>query len=353
MPIFILDSTDASEWRYVPTSDIPVDDQTRGYTATQMNVNSRWIQGPPFLPQSEHFWPARPKSSQQVAVSFTHQPTDEYEKPLFEKTRFSDWHHLVRTIAFCFLVADKARNRHATSTLEHNTQPFKLLIKFSQQHTFRGEKKELTKKNCLPANSRIPQLSHFIDKHGLFQSRGRFAKDTVILCSRFPVILDAACLSIELFSQHIHNTNGHCGLKFNRALVQQPVWILKLPRYCNNSFDVASLAADNSRMLSSLSWLNCRNKRLPSSIIFPFRTTGVDYQGKFFIEAPRVEKRYILLFTWLLTIHIEINAKLNTDDSFLAIRRFLCRRGQPTPSTLTTQLYSSLPMKTSKPNKKT
>ena len=74
-------------------------------------------------------------------------------------------------------------------------------------------------------------------------------------------------------------------------------------------------------------------ERLPSSIDFPFRTTGVDYLGPFFIKAPRVEKRYILLFTCLATraIHIEITEKLNTDESILTFRRFICRRGQPHP----------------------
>ena len=223
----ILDSTDASDWRYVPTSDNPADEGTRGYTASQMNVNSRWIQGPPFLSHNEHFWPAQPTSSQQVTVSLTHQPTDQHEKPLFEITRFSNWNRLIRTIAFCFLVADRARNRQATLTLEHITKAFKFLIKSSQQHSFLAEMKELSKKNCLPANSRISQLSPFIDEHGILRSRVRLAKATVILCSRFPVILDAACPSIELFLQHIHSTNGYCGLEFSRAVVQQQFWILK------------------------------------------------------------------------------------------------------------------------------
>ena len=79
----ILDSTDASDWRYVSTSDNPADDGTKGYNASQMNVNSRWIQGPYFLSHSEHVWPVQPTSPQQVAVSLTHQPTDHHEKPLF------------------------------------------------------------------------------------------------------------------------------------------------------------------------------------------------------------------------------------------------------------------------------
>ena len=160
----ILDSTDASDWRYVPTSDNPADDGTRGYTASQMNVNSRWIQGPPFLSHNEHFWPAQPTSSQQIAVSLTHQPTDQREKPIFGIACFSNWNRLTRTIAFCFPVADKARNRQAILTLEHITKAFKFFIKSSQQHSFRTDMKELTKKNCLPANSRISQLSPFIDE---------------------------------------------------------------------------------------------------------------------------------------------------------------------------------------------
>ena len=85
---------------------------------------------------SEHFWPAQPTSPQQVAVSLTNQPTDRHEKPLCVITRFSNWNRLIRTIAFCFLVADKARNRHAALTLEHITTAFKFLIKSSQQYSF-------------------------------------------------------------------------------------------------------------------------------------------------------------------------------------------------------------------------
>ena len=321
----ILHSTDASDWRYVPTSDNPADDGTRGYTASQMNVNSRWIQGPPFLSHNENFWPAQPTSSQQVAVSLTHQPIDQHEKALFEITHFSNWNRLIRTIAFCFLVADKSRNRQATVILEHITKAFKFLIKSSREHSFRAEMKELTKKNCLPANSRISQLSPFIDEHGILRSRGRLAKATVILCSRFPVILDAACPPIELFLQHIHSTNGHCGLEFSRALVQQQFWILKARKVLRQLILRCITCRRQQQDVIQPIMADMPKERLPSSINFPFRTTGVDYLGPFFIKAPRAEKRYILLFTCLVTraIHIEITEKLNTDESILAIRRFI------------------------------
>ena len=72
-------------------------------------------------------------------------------------------------------------------------------------------------------------------------------------------------------------------------------------------------------------------ERLPSTINFPFRTTGMYYMRPFFIKTPGAEKRYVLLFTCLVTraVHIEVTAKLNADDTILAIRQFICRRGQP------------------------
>ena len=92
-------------------------------------------------------------------------------------------------------------------------------------------------------------------------------------------------------------------------------------------------------------------ERLPSSINFPFRTTGVDHLRQFFIRATRVEKRFILLVTCLVTraIHIEITEKLNTVESILAIRNLFAEEGSLTADP-TTQQPSSLPIKTSKPN---
>ena len=92
---------------------------------------------------------------------------------------------------------------------------------------------------------------------------------------------------------------------------------------------------------------------LQTLIYYTYRKTGVDYLEPFFIKVPHSEKRYLLLFTCLVTraIHIEVTEKRNTDDSILAIRNFICRRANLTPSDTKTQLHLSLPIKTSTPNK--
>ena len=137
------DSTEASDWRYVPTIENPADDETRGYQANQMNATSLWIQGPSFLKKEEQFWSTQHPMSQQVAMSHAHSPPDCSTSPPFDITCFSNWNRLIRTVAFYFLVADKAKNSQATLTFEHVTKVFKFFIKNSQQQSFSEEINEL------------------------------------------------------------------------------------------------------------------------------------------------------------------------------------------------------------------
>ena len=326
-----LDSTESSDWRYVPTIENPADDRTRRYQANQMNATSRWIQGPSFLQKKEQFWPTQLPISQQVAMSHADAPPDCSTSPPFDITRFSNWNRLIRTVAFCFLVADKAKNSQASLTLEHVTKALKFLIKNAQQQSFSKEKNELLQKKSLSNKSSIVQLSPFIDDHGFLRSRGRLGKASIILCSRYPVILDAENPSIDLYLKHVHDTNGHCGLEFSRALIQQQFWILRARKVLRRIIRHCITCRRQQQGVIQPIMADLPKERLPSTINYPFRTTGIDYMGPFFIKTPRAEKRYVLFFTCLVTraVHIEVTAKLNTDDTILAIRRFICRRGQP------------------------
>ncbi|XP_074030559.1 uncharacterized protein [Leptinotarsa decemlineata] len=65
---------------------------------------------------------------------------------------------------------------------------------------------------------------------------------------------------------------------------------------------------------------------------FPFSYVGIDFFGPMTVTiGRRVEKRYGVRFTCLTlrAIHIELAASLDTSSAILAIRRFMCRRGQP------------------------
>ena len=251
--------------------------------------------------------------------------------PPFDTTRSSNWNRLIRTVAFCFLVADKAKKSQGSLNLEHVIKSFKFLIKNAQQQSFSKEINEHLQKKSLSNKSRIVQLSPFIDDHGFLRSRGRLGKASINLCSRYPVILDAENPSIDLYLKHVHDTNGHCGLEFSRAPIQQQFWVLKARKVLRRIIRYRITCRRQQQDVIQPVMADLPTERLPSTINYFFRNTGIDYMGPFFIKTPRDEKRYVLFFTCLVTraVHIEVTAKLNADDTVLDIRRFICRRGQP------------------------
>ena len=183
----------------------------------------------------------------------------------------------------------------------------------------------------LPSKSRIVQLSPFIDDHGFLRSRGRLGKASIIICSRYPVFLGAESPSIDLYLKHVHDTNGHCGLKFSRALTQQQFWTLKARKALRQIIRHCITCRRQQQDVIQPIIADLPEERLPSTINFPFRTPRIDYLGPFFIKIPRAKKRYVLFFTCLVTraVHVVVTAQLNTDDTILALRRLICRRGQP------------------------
>lgn len=56
----ILDTTETSEWFWIPTKLNVADDATKWTTQPDLSSSSRWFRGPDFLWQSEEEWPAQP-----------------------------------------------------------------------------------------------------------------------------------------------------------------------------------------------------------------------------------------------------------------------------------------------------
>ena len=130
----------------------------------------------------------------------------------------------------------------------------------------------------------IVQLSPFIDDHGFF------------------------------YLKHVHDTNRHCGLEFNRVLIQQQFLVHKGRKVLRRIIRHCIACRRKQQDVIQLKTTDLSKERLPSTINFQFRTNGIDYLGPFFIKSPRAEKRYILHFTCIVTraVHIEVTAKLNT-----------------------------------------
>ncbi|XP_057380662.1 uncharacterized protein LOC130703059 [Daphnia carinata] len=75
----ILELSESSQWRYVPTAQNPADDVSRGVTSSEFSIEHRFFTGPSFLYQSPQNWPAFPDVKQ---------GTNEVEDPEVRCTRW-------------------------------------------------------------------------------------------------------------------------------------------------------------------------------------------------------------------------------------------------------------------------
>ena len=125
-PIFVtnrvtdlLDLSDAKQWRYVPTSDNPADDSSRGLHESELSKSHHWFTGTKFLSLPEASWPvnialSEPKFNKPevagslAAFSVTIGVADH---PVFSiLSRSSKWTKCLRIVAWLLMLS--SRNKH-------------------------------------------------------------------------------------------------------------------------------------------------------------------------------------------------------------------------------------------------
>ncbi|XP_062702029.1 uncharacterized protein LOC134285403 [Aedes albopictus] len=99
----ILDKTEATEWRYVPTQHNPADDATKWGKGPSTDITSRWFRGPDFLYSPESEWPEQ-RSTQSLETDEELRPCMVHrEKPVedvYQIDNFSKWERLLRAAAY-------------------------------------------------------------------------------------------------------------------------------------------------------------------------------------------------------------------------------------------------------------
>ena len=114
----IQETTDAKEWRHVPTQDNPADDASRGVSASTL-LDRRWLHGPEFLQFSPEQWPSMltPRAVSEddhevkKAVVFTIQDTVP-RNPVNELINgISNWTRLIKILACFTLIPEVHRTK--------------------------------------------------------------------------------------------------------------------------------------------------------------------------------------------------------------------------------------------------
>ena len=244
----IQDTTDAKEWRHVPTQENPADDASRGVPASSL-LESRWLHGPDFLQLPPERWPSAPtirpinEDDPEVkkAVTFTTQiiiPRNPVDKLI---VGISNWTRLIRILA-CFALIPEVHRRKIPFTgsleAEHLQRAEEILVRHIQNQCYPEEIKAATQGRPIPSSSPLKRLRPVLHD-GVLVVPSRLAHANLPSHAKRPVILPSRHPAVESLIRHVHERTAHSGRGYVLAELRQKYWVLgatplvkKVIRHC-------------------------------------------------------------------------------------------------------------------------
>jgi hypothetical protein len=342
----IRDSTLPVNWRYINMDQNPADYASRGMSVNELQNNSLWWKGPPFLvsgplplPKEHPVSPQDPELKKivlQTKVAIV--DSDMMER--FE--HFSSWFKLKKAIAICMKYIEKLRQRDHGHYTPVTTDDLKLaegqIMKIAQQQDFSTEIEALKKTGVgvqkvtvshVSRSSRLFPLDPFLDEISILRVGGRLQRSSMPDDLKHPVLVPQHGHVSRLIIDHYHKRTAHSGRGITLNSIRQAgYWIVKsrvaVTTYIMNCVGCRKLrGAPCCQKMADLP----ADRLEPAA---PFTFSAVDYFGPFLIKEGRSEpKRWGALFTCLTSraIHLETANSLSTDSFLNAYRRFVSRRG--------------------------
>lgn len=338
----ILEATETTDWRWVPTKLNVADDGTKWGVSPDMTSRSRWFIGPEFLWREESEWPRQPSLSittkEELRPSLIgHQSVASGALITYED--FSSWRRLTYVVGFIYRFVNKCLRRTPRHTqlgscliMEEIRAAEEYVLRETQLKAFTEEMEALIKQKPLPRTSSLLSYNPWLDEHGLIRMRGRtsrclFATEE----AKNPIILPRDHHVTKLILDHYHNKFHHLNHETAVNEIRQKYWVPQI-RVCYAKIRRGCQRCKNERATP------CPPKMadLPfgrlAAFARPFTHVGIDYFGPMEVAlGRRIEKRWGMLATCMTTraVHIEIAHSLNTESCIMAIRNMISRRGVP------------------------
>lgn len=329
----ILETSDPSEWHWVPTKENVADDATRDSVEAELSPTSRWFNGPAFLKSPRSEWPrelTRKKLEEidpaelelKVEVHVAEDATIISAPQIsLELDQYDDLDLLLKNT----VLIQRDNGDQSEPSVAELVAAKKYWIMRSQHESFSEDVKTMQGGKPLPRKSQIYKLSPFMED-GYLKMRSRVCDN-----STYPFILDPRHKFTRLLIDDQHRKCGHQGRETVASELRQEFWILRMGMAIRKAFWDCLLCRKMRAKPVQPEMGDLPPVRLERNI-HPFKNTGLDYFGPFNITiGRRSEKRWGALFTCLSTraVHLEIAGSLSTDSAIMAIIRFSRRRGAP------------------------
>lgn len=345
----ILELTNPTEWRKVPTAENVADDATKWDHVESYKTNDRWFIGPEFLKKDQSHWPAMeelPKPTEQISgiyliresdMSYTAVPVDKY----------SNYSKLLKVMAYVCKFIQGATQQIPGEIKRENLQKFKadkimpqlnsediriaeaLIIGRAQFDTYPEEFIRLKNGNDISNKSPLWPLSPVI-KEGVIRIDSRIkAAPGVDESVISPAILPNKHPVTDMIVNHYHRKFAH---QFQEAVItaiRQKFWIIHIRqailRVRSNCVPCRERRAKPVQNIMGglpvcrLDWMTK-----------PFNYVGIDLFGPFNVAVFRRRvKVWVMIFACMVTraVHLEVVKSLSTDACILNLRNFLNRHG--------------------------
>ncbi|XP_062539257.1 uncharacterized protein LOC134207565 [Armigeres subalbatus] len=345
----ILESTEAHEWRYVPSKLNVADDGTKWKESSDLSAGNRWFRGPSFLKENEEAWPqsftrGKPTDTELLQNLQVHYTPPE---PVIRVQNFSSWKRLQRVLALVQRFIKNCRLKMEQKPIEVgplNAAELRTveahLIRIAQQEGFPEELRTLRNAaqhpekttKLLPESSPLYKLLPWIDDLGIMRMKTRIAACQYATDdAKNPIILPRYHHITTLIIHHYHNRYHHQNHETVINEIRQKYQISRL-RSCYSQVRRDCQRCKNDHSVPNTPIMaNLPPGRL-AAFCLPFTHVGIDYFGPIEVAVGRRrEKRWGMLATCLTVraVHIELVNSLSTDSCIMAIRNFIARRGQP------------------------
>ena len=357
-------------WQYCPTHKNPADLVTRGLPVMEFLREQVWIRGPDelsgvkvsFIESTESEILDREarvlvtNSIERVDRSYiaclnsdTSQDREEGlvnksfvvlipnlvgREPLFlnRLAELSSFKKMVRVVAWVLRAISIFRGHTFNQVpldLKELSRSKILLYALLQCRHFSEEINCIKRGVSLPKNSSLSGLHPFIDSQmGVLRMSSRLGLSELPYDQQYPIILPR-CIHVVALIREVHLANKHSGVGLTVLIIREHLWIPGLKR----------LTAKLKKSCISCQRYDSRTQDAPEpplpvdrvKLTAPFNVVGIDHAGPLYTSDNGKSKFYVLLFTCAVVraVHLELVGSLTAQDTILAFRRFVARRGTP------------------------
>ncbi|XP_053968527.1 uncharacterized protein LOC128869954 [Anastrepha ludens] len=333
----ILEASNVSQWRWVPSRNNPADLATK---TTTRQCYQLWFTGPNFLRSSAEVWPQCEELSleecddSEIKHYVLHMKKEHMNNLMLNVEHFSSWKRLYRAVATFLFYVDRlrsvvlARQRKTSIDFDMIQKAQCLLIRYAQSIEYCEEIRCLKRGKNIDNSSKLFTLNVYLDTDGIIRCKSRVEhlnnhEDIIVMPNSHHVTFLIVRWAHENFHHLMHESviNQIRGTYFINRL---RVLYKRVRAECQKCKNHSSIPQPPQMAA------------LPAARIAaferPFTYVGIDYFGPLLvIVGRRREKRWGVLFTCLTlrAIHIEVAHSLNTSSCIMAIRNFISRRGYP------------------------